>query len=120
MNVVLLAFIATMVGGLGSLPGAVLGGFSIGALTVALQAALPLELRPYRDAFVFGAVLLLLVVRPQGLLPARSVAAREVPRRARLRVPWRRVPARARRPRAARAVARVVPCSPRPSGRSAC
>jgi branched-subunit amino acid ABC-type transport system permease component len=84
VNVVLFAFIATIVGGMGSLPGAVLGGFSIGVLTVALQAALPLEFRPYRDAFVFGTVLALLVARPQGLVPARSTAAREVPRRARL------------------------------------
>ena len=78
VNIVLFAFIATIVGGMGSLPGAVLGGFSIGALTVALQASLPLDLRPYRDAFVFAAVLAVLVVRPQGLLPARSVLAREV------------------------------------------
>jgi branched-subunit amino acid ABC-type transport system permease component len=98
VNVVLFAFIATIVGGMGSLPGAVVGGFSIGALTVALQAALPLEFRPYRDAFVFGAVLAVLVARPQGLIPARSEAAREVPRRARLSdvLPW----ARRRRPRA--------------------
>jgi branched-chain amino acid transport system permease protein len=89
VNVVLFAFIATIVGGMGSLPGAVAGGFSIGALTIALQAALPIELRPYRDAFVFGAVLVALVVRPQGLLPAAAVAAREVPRRARLRLPAR-------------------------------
>ena len=67
---------------MGSLRGAVLGGFSIGALTVALQASLPLELRPYRDAFVFAAVIAVLLVRPQGLLPSRAVLAREVPRRA--------------------------------------
>lgn len=85
VNVVLYAFIATIVGGLGSLSGAVLGGFSIGVLTVSLQAALPLELRPYRDAFVFAAVLLLLVVRPQGLFPAAAAAARDVPRRGRVR-----------------------------------
>jgi branched-chain amino acid transport system permease protein len=85
VNVVLFAFIATIVGGMGSLPGAVVGGFAIGAITVVLQAALPIELRPYRDAVVFGAVLAVLVIRPQGLLPAPSAAARELPRRARLR-----------------------------------
>jgi branched-subunit amino acid ABC-type transport system permease component len=96
VNAVLFGFIATIVGGLGSLPGAVLGGFSIGALTVILQASLPLEPRAYRDAFVFAAVLLVLVVRPQGLLPSRSAAARDVPRGARLRdlVGVRRLPAR--------------------------
>ena len=82
---------ATIVGGLGSLRGAVLGGFLIGALTVTLQATLPLELRPYRDAFVFAAVLAILVVRPQGLLPARATLAREEPNPGRLRRP-RRVP----------------------------
>ena len=85
INIVLFAFIATIVGGMGSLPGAVLGGFSIGALTVALQALLPLSFRPYRDAFVFAAVLAVLVVRPQGLMPARSTLAREDLRRTRLR-----------------------------------
>lgn len=69
---VLAAFIAVIIGGLGSLRGAVLGGYLLGTITVALQVALPLELRPYRDAFVFAAVILVLLVRPQGLLVARS------------------------------------------------
>ena len=98
LSIVLFAFIATIVGGMGSLPGAVLGGFLIGALTVALQASLPLDLRPYRDAFVFAAVLAVLVVRPQGLLPSRSGLARELPRRAGLRDVLRHLaPAAARR-----------------------
>jgi branched-subunit amino acid ABC-type transport system permease component len=80
VNPVLIAFIATIVGGLGSLSGAVLGGYVIGALTVALQASLPLELRPYRDAFVFAAVLLTLILRPQGLLAPRWLVVRDVPR----------------------------------------
>jgi branched-subunit amino acid ABC-type transport system permease component len=111
VNVVLFAFIATIVGGMGSLPGAVLGGFSIGALTVTLQAALPLEFRPYRDAFVFGAVLAVLVARPQGLMPARSTAAREVPRRASLGGALRR----ALRPRAR---ARALPAGGEPGRRA--
>ena len=41
-----------VLGGMGSLRGAVLGGFLLGDITVALQAYLPLELRSYRDAFV--------------------------------------------------------------------
>lgn len=85
VNPVLIAFIATIVGGMGSLSGAVLGGFAIGGLTVALQASLPLELRPYRDAFVFAAVLAMLIVRPQGLVPPPWSVVRDVPRRARLR-----------------------------------
>lgn len=69
---VLAAFIAVIIGGLGSLQGAILGGYLLGTVTVALQVALPLDLRPYRDAFVFGVVILVLLVRPQGLLVARS------------------------------------------------
>jgi branched-chain amino acid transport system permease protein len=73
---VLAAFIATIIGGLGTLSGAVLGGYLLGGLTVALQATLPLEFRPYRDAFVFAAVVLVLMLRPQGLLASRSSAER--------------------------------------------
>jgi branched-chain amino acid transport system permease protein len=73
---VLIAFIATVLGGMGSLRGAVLGGMLLGVLTVALQAYLPLELRYYRDAFAYGAVILMLVVRPQGLVVARSLVTR--------------------------------------------
>jgi len=73
---VLFAFIATVVGGMGSLPGAVLGGFLLGTLSVVLQAVLPLEIRPYRDAFLFGAVMILLVLRPQGLIVPKTAQTR--------------------------------------------
>ena len=75
---VLAAFVATIIGGLGSVPGAVLGGYLLGAITVALQVALPLNLRPYRDAFVFAAVIAILILRPQGLLVSdRSTSGSE-------------------------------------------
>jgi branched-chain amino acid transport system permease protein len=73
---VLAAFIATIIGGLGSLPGAVLGGYLLGAITVALQVTLPINLRPYRDAFVFAAVIAVLILRPQGLVVSRSTYER--------------------------------------------
>ncbi|PKP75420.1 MAG: branched-chain amino acid ABC transporter permease [Alphaproteobacteria bacterium HGW-Alphaproteobacteria-6] len=69
---VLKAFIATVLGGLGSLGGAVLGGFVIGALEVLTQAFLPDSLSPYRDAIVLALVIAALLWRPDGLLPARS------------------------------------------------
>jgi branched-chain amino acid transport system permease protein len=69
---VLKAFIATVLGGLGSLGGAVLGGFVVGTLEVLTQAFLPDSLAPYRDAIVLSAVIAVLLVRPDGLLPARS------------------------------------------------
>jgi branched-chain amino acid transport system permease protein len=65
--------VATVVGGMGSLLGAVVGGYLLGFVTVALQVLLPEELRPFRDAFVFSAVIAVLLFRPQGLLaPASS------------------------------------------------
>jgi branched-chain amino acid transport system permease protein len=73
---VLFGFLATIIGGLGSLAGAVVGGFLLGAVATLLQATLPLGVRPFRDAFVFGAVFILLVVRPQGLFVARGSSTR--------------------------------------------
>jgi branched-chain amino acid transport system permease protein len=71
---VLVAFMATVLGGMGSLPGAVLGGFTLGGLTVFLQAYLPVGLSYYRDAFVYACVIALFLVRPQGLIVARGQA----------------------------------------------
>jgi branched-chain amino acid transport system permease protein len=76
VSAVLAAFIATIVGGIGSLTGAVLGGYLLGAVTVSLQALLPLALRSYRDAFVFVAVVAILILRPQGLLTPKSATTR--------------------------------------------
>ncbi|MBS0222377.1 MAG: branched-chain amino acid ABC transporter permease [Proteobacteria bacterium] len=72
----LYAFIATVIGGMGSLVGAVVGGFTVGFLAVMLQAYLPDDLRSFRDAFVFGAVVLVLLVRPAGIIPTRALAQR--------------------------------------------
>jgi branched-chain amino acid transport system permease protein len=65
----IIAFVAVVVGGVGSLSGAAVGGLLFGCLTVGLQVALPDQLKPYRDAFVFALVITFLLVRPQGLLP---------------------------------------------------
>lgn len=63
----LVAFVATVIGGLGSLQGAVLAGFLIGLASTALQMLLPLEARAFRDAFVYLFVIGLLLLRPNGL-----------------------------------------------------
>lgn len=70
------AFFATVIGGMGSLPGAVLGGFIVGIFSVLLQAYLPPELRPFRDAGVFLLVILILLVRPQGLIVTSAAKER--------------------------------------------
>ena len=72
----LIGFVATVIGGLGSLTGAVLGGFLVGAITVVLQSVLPLELRPFREPIMFAILFFVLLVRPQGLIQVRAVKER--------------------------------------------
>ncbi|MEZ5123058.1 MAG: branched-chain amino acid ABC transporter permease [Solirubrobacterales bacterium] len=72
LTAILFAFMAAILGGIGSLPGAVAGGYLLGITTVLFQVWLPFSLRPYRDAFVFGVVFVVLVLRPQGLIPTRG------------------------------------------------
>jgi branched-chain amino acid transport system permease protein len=67
-NPVLKAFVASVIGGLGSIPGAVLGGYVLGMLEILLQGLLPASLSPYRDAFVFIILITLLLFRPNGIL----------------------------------------------------
>jgi branched-chain amino acid transport system permease protein len=76
LQLVVIAFVGTVIGGLGSLPGAALGGFLVGAVTILLQTWLPPELRVFREAFLFLAVAVVLLVRPQGLFPARGLRER--------------------------------------------
>jgi branched-chain amino acid transport system permease protein len=74
--IALLAFMACVIGGMNSLVGAAVGGFIVGGLDVMLQAYLPDDLRAFRDAFVFGIVILMIIMRPNGLFPSRSVVSR--------------------------------------------
>lgn len=76
LQLVVIAFVGTVIGGLGSLSGAALGGFLVGAASILLQALLPPDLRAFREAFVFIAVTLVLLFRPQGLVPARGLRER--------------------------------------------
>jgi branched-chain amino acid transport system permease protein len=76
LQLVVIAFVGTVIGGLGSLPGAAIGGFFVGVGSILLQALLPEGLRPFREAFVFVVVALVLVVRPLGLFPSRSLRQR--------------------------------------------
>lgn len=72
----LFAFVAVVIGGMGNLTGAVVGGFLLGLIVTLLQAYLPPSLRSFRDAFAFAFVILVLLVRPSGLLPARTTIER--------------------------------------------
>ena len=63
----IIGIVAVVIGGMESLSGAVLGGLVLGFLTTGLQVLLPLDLQPFRDAVVFGAVIVFLLFRPQGI-----------------------------------------------------
>jgi branched-chain amino acid transport system permease protein len=63
--------VAAIVGGLGSLTGAVIAGFLLGILEVSFRTWLPPGLAGLTDAFVFALVALLFIVRPSGLVAVR-------------------------------------------------
>ena len=60
-------FIAAVIGGIGNISGAVLGGFILGLGEILLVAFLP-GLTGYRDAFAFILLIIILLVKPTGLL----------------------------------------------------
>ena len=70
LNFELKAFAVMVVGGMGSIPGAVLGAYLLSFGEVASLVYLPSELR---DAFAFGLLFIMLIVRPRGILGQRSV-----------------------------------------------
>lgn len=75
---VLKAFIAAILGGLGSLRGAVLGGFVLGFIEVFLAAFLPSAAQDFREPIGLTLVVLLLIIRPNGLIPAATLQAQKV------------------------------------------
>ncbi len=69
------AFLAAVIGGVGSLAGAMLGGFMLGMAEVLLVGFLPPEYSSFRDGLVFSALILFLLFKPNGLL-GRSMETR--------------------------------------------
>jgi branched-chain amino acid transport system permease protein len=61
------AFIALVLGGLGSTRGALLGGLALGALETLMSTVLPNAALGYQPAIVFAAVIAILIIRPSGL-----------------------------------------------------
>ena len=59
------AFVAAVLGGIGSIPGAMIGGFAIGLLE-ALVAAVGLSV--WKDAVVFAILIVVLIVKPSGIM----------------------------------------------------
>lgn len=60
-------FIAAVIGGIGNIKGAVLGGFLLGVGEIMIVALLP-ALTGYRDAFAFILLIVILLIKPTGLM----------------------------------------------------
>jgi branched-subunit amino acid ABC-type transport system permease component len=69
------ALIAAIIGGIGSIPGALLGGFAVGLFETAWSAYLPIEVR---DMALYAALIVFLIFRPGGLLGTRDPTPRPV------------------------------------------
>jgi branched-chain amino acid transport system permease protein len=61
--------LAALIGGLGSLRGAVVGGFALGLAEVLLRSRLPDNVASLTDGFVFVLIALLFIFRPGGIIP---------------------------------------------------
>ena len=59
------AFVAAVLGGIGSIPGAMLGGFVIGGVETITRGYISTT---WVDAFVFGILILVLIFKPAGIL----------------------------------------------------
>ncbi len=64
------AFVAAVLGGIGSIPGAMLGGILLGLIESVSKAYISTELA---DAIVFGVLIVVLLFRPSGLLGKKKV-----------------------------------------------
>ncbi|MGO4524040.1 branched-chain amino acid ABC transporter permease [Microvirga sp. 2MCAF35] len=69
------ALIAAVIGGIGSIPGAMLGGFAVGLFETLWSAYLPIEMR---DMALYVALVVFLIFRPGGLLGFRDPTPRAV------------------------------------------
>jgi branched-chain amino acid transport system permease protein len=77
LNQTIVVLAGVVVGGMNRLLSATLGGFSIGFVSGLLGGALPTAQSQYLPSFVFGLVILVLLIRPGGLF-ARPVVAERV------------------------------------------
>ena len=64
------AFVAAVIGGIGNMRGAVLGGYMLGAVEVLTVTVLP---STYRDLVAYSLMLVILIFKPHGLLGRPSV-----------------------------------------------
>ena len=64
VSIGLIPFVCAVVGGIGSLPGAVLGGFIIGFV----QEISNIYISEWTPAIVYGILILILLIKPSGIL----------------------------------------------------
>ena len=72
----LVAFVATVIGGMRSLTGAVVGGFVYATIISLLGVLLPPGLVEFREAFMFAFVIIILLFRPEGLIRSKTSVER--------------------------------------------
>ena len=68
-NYGLKAFTAAILGGIGNIPGAMLGGFLLGVTEAFAAAYIAVA---WKDAVAFLALILILIIRPTGILGERT------------------------------------------------
>ena len=66
------SFVAAVIGGVGSIPGAIAGGLILGLAEVLFVGLLPPIYSAYRDAFVFATLIIILLILPNGLFGTRT------------------------------------------------
>ncbi len=62
------AFSAAVFGGIGSVPGAMIGGLSIGVIETFTRNYLPPSISPVADGFAFLILVIMMIAKPSGLL----------------------------------------------------
>lgn len=75
VRITILALVGAVIGGIDKISGSLAGGFLVGFVTSLLASWLPQEMSNFKDAYVFVLVIIVLLIRPQGLLiKGRGVA----------------------------------------------
>ena len=65
----MVSFVTAVIGGIGNIPGAMVGGFLLGVIETFVSSVHigSTSLSPYQDAFAFVILIVVLLVRPEGL-----------------------------------------------------
>ena len=76
VQITVLALIGAVIGGVEKLVGSMVGGFIVGFVTSQFNSWLPTGLVSFRDAFVYFVVIIILLIKPSGLLTRRRSVER--------------------------------------------